>query len=56
MIYQPHSPGIEESTETATGEKTQLKTYLPKDIEAGEELTPDMSAYEMLHTVRCNSS
>ena len=28
-----------------------FQTYLPKDIAPGEELTPDMSAYEMLHTV-----
>ena len=28
-----------------------FQTYMPQDLQPGEELTPDMSAYEMLHTV-----
>jgi len=32
------------------------KTYLPKDLKAGEELVPDMSAYEMLYHFRARAS
>lgn len=43
----------EQQEDTAPAEP---KTYLPKDMVPGEELTPDMSAYEMLHNFRARAS
>lgn len=51
---QEEAEGEEEEDEK--GGTQRPKTYLPKDIAPGEELTPDMSAYEMLHTFRTRAS
>ncbi|XP_063681987.1 glutamate-rich WD repeat-containing protein 1-like isoform X1 [Bolinopsis microptera] len=45
-----------EDTEDTKDDNEAQKTFLPKDIQPGEQLTPDMSAYEMLHTFRTRAS